>query len=224
MSLADELLADLEEDDNDAELLLMEKQQEDEKRAAEMESESVSVKPVQGVTFRRLIFLISFQNDPMEMDVDPRELISVKVDSVRELCKLRDSDELKRILEELRQFAKKPRNSSEMIGNVESDPEYQLIVQANSVAVEIDNEIVLIHRFVKDKYKKRFPELDSMIMGELDFIQTVKELGNDLDQAKNNPRLQQTLTQATIMIVSVTASTTQGWVHDTFVFTTRLIN
>lgn len=37
MSLADELLADLEEDDNDAELLLMEKQQDDEKRAAEME-------------------------------------------------------------------------------------------------------------------------------------------------------------------------------------------
>lgn len=28
-----------------------------------------------------------------------------------------------------------------MIGNVESDPEYQLIVEANSTAVEIDNEI-----------------------------------------------------------------------------------
>lgn len=69
---------------------------------------------------------------------------------------------------------------------------------------------VIIHRFVKDKYKKRFPELDSLVMGELDFIQTVKELGNDLDQVKNNERLQQTLTQATIMIVSVTASTTQG--------------
>lgn len=49
-----------------------------------------------------------------------------------------------------------------------------------------------------------------MILGELDFIQTVKELGNDLDQIKNNEKLQQTLTQATIMIVSVTASTTQG--------------
>lgn len=47
-------------------------------------------------------------------------------------------------------------------------------------------------------------------MGELDFIQTVKELGNDLDQVKNNEKLQQILTQATIMIVSVTASTTQG--------------
>lgn len=77
----------------------------------------------------------------METDVDPRETISVKVDSVRELCKLRDSDELKRILEEMREFAKKPRSSAEMVGNVESDPEYQLIVQANLVAVEIDNEI-----------------------------------------------------------------------------------
>lgn len=48
-------------------------------------------------------------------------------------------------------------------------------------------------------------------MGELDYIQTVKELGNDLDQVKNNEKLQQTLTQATIMVVSVTASTTQGY-------------
>lgn len=42
MSLADELLADLEEDDNDAELLLMEKQQQDdEKRANDVEMEAV---------------------------------------------------------------------------------------------------------------------------------------------------------------------------------------
>lgn len=49
-----------------------------------------------------------------------------------------------------------------------------------------------------------------MIMVEMDYIKTVKELKNDLDQAKNNELLQQILTQATIMIVSVTASTTQG--------------
>lgn len=28
-----------------------------------------------------------------------------------------------------------------MIGSVESDPEYQLIVEANSIAADIDNEI-----------------------------------------------------------------------------------
>lgn len=70
--------------------------------------------------------------------------------------------------------------------------------------------LAVVHKFTKDKYQKRFPELDSLIMGEMDYIRSVKELGNDLDQAKNNETLQQILTQATIMIVSVTASTTQG--------------
>jgi len=37
-----------------------------------------------------------------------------------------------------------------------------------------------------------------------------KELGNNLEKCKNNETLQQILTNATIMVVSVTASTTQG--------------
>lgn len=44
----------------------------------------------------------------------------------------------------------------------------------------------------------------------MEYLNAVKELGNDLEQIKNNERLSQILTQATIMIVSVTASTTQG--------------
>lgn len=63
---------------------------------------------------------------------------------------------------------------------------------------------------MKDKYQKRFPELDSLVVIPLEYVRTVKELGNDLDQAKNNETLQTFLTQATIMVVSVTASTTQG--------------
>lgn len=68
----------------------------------------------------------------------------------------------------------------------------------------------VIHKFTKSRYQKRFPELDSLIVGEMEYLNAVKELGNDLDEAKNNEKLQQILTQATIMIVSVTASTTQG--------------
>lgn len=70
--------------------------------------------------------------------------------------------------------------------------------------------IAIIHKFAKEKYQKRFPELDSLIVGEMEYMHAVKELGNELDEAKNNEKLQQILTQATIMIVSVTASTTQG--------------
>lgn len=78
------------------------------------------------------------------------------------------------------------------------------------MAVAIDDEIVTIHRFVRDKYSKRFPELESLVVGSLEYVKTVRELGNDLDRTKNNENLQQFLTQATIMVVSVTASTTQG--------------
>lgn len=70
--------------------------------------------------------------------------------------------------------------------------------------------LAIIHKFVRDKYSKRFPELESLVVSPLEYVNTVKELGNDLDQAKNNEKLQQFLTQATIMVVSVTASTTQG--------------
>jgi U4/U6 small nuclear ribonucleoprotein PRP31 len=68
----------------------------------------------------------------------------------------------------------------------------------------------VIHQFVREKYSKRFPELESLVVQPLDYVRTVKELGNELERAKNNEALQQVITQATIMVVSVTASTTQG--------------
>lgn len=69
---------------------------------------------------------------------------------------------------------------------------------------------VVIHRFVRDKYCKRFPELESLVVDPLEYLQTVKEIGNDLAQTKTSEVLHQFLTQATIMVVTVTASTTQG--------------
>ncbi len=76
--------------------------------------------------------------------------------------------------------------------------------------MSIDNDINVCHKFVRDKYAKRFPELESLVPNALDYLMTVKELGNNLDNVKNNENLQQFLTQATIMVVRVTASTTQG--------------
>lgn len=54
---------------------------------------------------------------------------------------MHDSERLQRILHQINEYISKPRKCNEIIGNVESDPEYQLIVEVNSVAVEIDNEI-----------------------------------------------------------------------------------
>ncbi|XP_017466653.1 PREDICTED: U4/U6 small nuclear ribonucleoprotein Prp31 [Rhagoletis zephyria] len=185
MSLADELLADLEED-NDNEIDELQNMDEDEEAAQEITEK-----------------LLKPQVNLMEVDV--------QVQSVRELCKLRDSERLQYVLKQIEQYGSRQRTSAEMLGNVESDPEYQLIVEANAIAVDIDKKsVTIIHKFAKEKYQKRFPELDSLIVGEIEYLYAVKELGNDLEQVKNNEKLQAILTQATIMIVSVTASTTQG--------------
>jgi U4/U6 small nuclear ribonucleoprotein PRP31 len=93
---------------------------------------------------------------------------------------------------------------------VEADEEYQLIVEANNLAVDIDNDVNAIHKYIRDLYAKRFSEMESLVVNPLEYITTVKELGNDINRAKHSSVLQQTLTQATIMVLSVTASTTQG--------------
>ena len=77
--------------------------------------------------------------------------------------------------------------------------------------MEIDNDVSAIHKYVRDLYAKRFPELESLVVNPLEYITTVKELGNEISRAKHSTVLQQTLTQATIMVLSVTASTTQGY-------------
>ncbi|PNF40886.1 U4/U6 small nuclear ribonucleoprotein Prp31 [Cryptotermes secundus] len=178
MSLADELLADLEEQDQD-----------DIKEQYVESAVVLDINPNPTVV-------------PMEEDI--------KITSIREIAKLRDSERLQNIMDQIDDYSTKPHKAEDIVGPVEADPEYQLIVEANNVAVDIDNEITVIHRFTRDKYSKRFPELESLVVGPLEYVMTVKELGNDLDKAKNNEALQQILTQATIMVVSVTASTTQG--------------
>ncbi|KAK6638007.1 U4/U6 small nuclear ribonucleoprotein Prp31 [Polyplax serrata] len=178
MSLADELLADLEGEDE-----------------ADFYTEANGIIEKQ---------LDPHRNVDISMDED------IKINSIRQLATLRDSPQLQRIMQLIDSYSQKIRKPSDIIGPVEADPEYQLIVEANNLAVEIDNEISTIHRFTRDKYSKRFPELESLVVGPLEYVRTVKELGNDLEKAKNNEVLQQFLTQATIMVVSVTASTTQG--------------
>ena len=52
------------------------------------------------------------------------------------------------------------RTAGDVSGPVEADPEYQLIVEANNLAAELDDEIGNIHKFAKEKYSVRFPGKD----------------------------------------------------------------
>ncbi|XP_073458410.1 U4/U6 small nuclear ribonucleoprotein Prp31 isoform X3 [Aquarana catesbeiana] len=199
MSLADELLADLEE-------------------AAEEEEES----------------LLDEEDLETIEEVQEEVQLDLNAESVKSIAKLLDSKQFAEILAKIEEYVKKqPKASADgsgstrepieksalvktllglwtVMGPVEAAPEYKVIVDANNLTVEIENELNIIHKFIRDKYSKRFPELESLVPNALDYIRTVKELGNCLAKCKNNENLQQILTNATIMVVSVTASTTQG--------------
>merc|ERR1719210_1199508 len=130
--------------------------------------------------------------------------------TIHDVAKLDKSEELLNIMNKIEKFFKRVRKPHELLGPVEADPEYLLIVDANNFAAQIDGELGVIHKFARDIYTKRFPELESLVIQPLEYLMTAKELGNQLESVKNNDTIAQYLTQATIMVVSVTASTTQG--------------
>lgn len=133
---------------------------------------------------------------------------SKKIESVAKLNKTGLFQETMKKIDFYTKHKKVPR--SEIEGPLEQEPEYLLIVDANNLLVEIDNEIDVIHHFVSSIYRKRFPELEQLVQTPIDYLKTVKELSNNVEQAKNNEFLTSFLPAATIMIVSVSASTTQG--------------
>nr|XP_018671752.1 U4/U6 small nuclear ribonucleoprotein Prp31 [Ciona intestinalis] len=180
MSLADELLADLE----DAGI--------DEDAVVDDNGEGDGIDDIEDV---------GVSMDTGQDSIDPNSIHSV--------ARLSSTDQFKRVVQGIEDYCNKPQ-SSVAAGIIESNPEYKLIVESNNLTMEIDNEVNIIHKFTRDYYSKRFPELDSLVPTPLEYIRTVKELGNDLEKYKNNEVLQQVMSNATIMVISVTASTTQG--------------
>lgn len=172
MSLADELLADLDEIGERA------------NDADEGQDEAAVLEAMEGLD---------------DVSQDPNQ-------SIRALARLADSEPLAEMLKSIQHYLDHP--NDQVLGPIEADPEYQLIVDSNNMLVEVDNEINVVHKYVRDKYSKRFPELESLVHTPLEYIATVKLLQNDLEVTQVD--LSEVLAAATIMVVSVTASTTQG--------------
>ncbi|KAM4781720.1 LOW QUALITY PROTEIN: U4/U6 small nuclear ribonucleoprotein Prp31 [Cyanocitta cristata] len=135
---------------------------------------------------------------------------SKAMESVWSIAKLWESKAFTEITQKIEEYIGKQPKVAKVLGPVEAAPEYWVIMEANNLPVEFENELNIIHKFIWDKYSKQFLELESLVPNALDYIQTIKELGNSLDKCKNNKNTQQILTNATTMVVSVTASTTRG--------------
>ena len=129
-------------------------------------------------------------------------------------------DSLPRSSQKITYFQSQP--STENVGNVEDHPEYHLLTQSNSLSTQIDNEIMLVHKFIRDHYSVRFPELETLISNPIEYAKVVAILGNGpfdsesikkIQTSTDNPlgvTLKSVLDGPSLMIVTVEATTSKG--------------
>lgn len=130
---------------------------------------------------------------------------------------------LETVLEKINFYKNQPdATRNEHVGNVEEHPEYHLLTQANSLSTSIDNEVVVVHKWVRDHYSVRFPELETLVTNPLEYAKTAAVLGNGpldsdtmrrIPQSKANPlgvSLDSVLDKPTLMIVTTSAITSKG--------------
>uniref|UniRef100_A0A1I7S7D5 U4/U6 small nuclear ribonucleoprotein Prp31 n=1 Tax=Bursaphelenchus xylophilus TaxID=6326 RepID=A0A1I7S7D5_BURXY len=129
---------------------------------------------------------------------------------ITDVAKLSASIEYRQSVEQMNELMKLPEIPA-FTTPLETDAQYVLVVKLSELAIEIEQEITVIHKFVRDKYEKRFPELETLVQMPLDYMATVKLLGNDIAlRAQNKDLLADVLPASACIILSVTASTTQG--------------
>ncbi|KAK3720422.1 U4/U6-U5 snRNP complex subunit prp31 [Vermiconidia calcicola] len=113
-----------------------------------------------------------------------------------------------------------PEQQTRNIGSVEDNPEYKLLTQSNTLSTSIDGEIILVHKFIRDHYSVRFPELETLIQNPLEYAKTVAIIGNGpmeniraISESRENvvgQSLKQVLDGPSLMVVTVEATTTSG--------------
>lgn len=127
--------------------------------------------------------------------------------SISEMLK---NDEFQKLMDEVRE--RKDEQPALELGKQlsEEDTEYPLITRCNSLVREIDDEMMNIHRFVRDIYSKKFPELESIVVSPLDYLQVVQRIGNTKDLTSID--FSDILPNTAVMAITVTASMTAGTV------------
>ncbi|THV08720.1 Nop domain-containing protein [Dendrothele bispora CBS 962.96] len=144
-----------------------------------------------------------------ELDAEDVQAMNLAgVEDVGKIAKLEGSKKMTDILKDIEKYQQNPSSTEAMGLPAHMNPEYNVIVQANNLSVDVENEILVVHKFIRDHFAPRFPELEQLVADPSMFIRAVRALGNADDLTKVD--LTGVLPPAIIMSVVVTASTTSG--------------
>jgi U4/U6 small nuclear ribonucleoprotein PRP31 len=127
-----------------------------------------------------------------------------KIANVEQIAKLLKSQRLSDIIVKVEKHSEQGEMKS-FTGLLEHSPEYRLILEANDVFLDIESEMLVVYRFIKQHYGKRFAELEKIVPNILDYVKVVKAIGNEMDMAKVN--LGEIVANTTVMVITMTAST-----------------
>ena len=228
-SLANELLEEVDNDDDD-QLKVDDSMQSDDRKADDEEGwgfmqndegirESIAddlegfdedandvIQDSENVSFLKHPNAIPPAKEMQVEDVERLNLRREDVKSIYAICPLLRSQKMTEIMAKIQHL--KSLTKPDVEGILEDSPEYKLIVHANNLAVELDNELLIAHKFIRQHYKPRFPELESLITNPNEFVQAVRAIGNH--DNLSNAKLNGILPHGTIVVISMQASTTKG--------------
>jgi len=142
------------------------------------------------------------------VDDEEAALAQLKYDDVTKVVKLLNSPSLEKHLQRIRSFMEMNRTREDIKGTFEEDPEYKLIVESNRIVMEIGEEINVIHKFIRDHYASKFPELEQLVPNPMDYARVVQRIANHTDLS--SVELSDLLPAASLMVVQLTASITAG--------------
>ncbi|KIO28902.1 hypothetical protein M407DRAFT_21979 [Tulasnella calospora MUT 4182] len=141
-----------------------------------------------------------------ELDAEDVEQMDLaEVDDVRNVAKLEGSKRMMDVLHDIDKYIENPSKDTTMSLD---NPEYALIVKANNLSVDIDNEILIVHKFIRDTYGPKFPELHQLVPDPNMFIRAVRVIGNEAELPRG--KLTGALPPAIVMTVTIAATTTKG--------------
>ncbi|RGP74447.1 hypothetical protein FLONG3_6082 [Fusarium longipes] len=153
-----------------------------------------------------------------KVKIEKMQLAGVK--DVRSVATLMQT--LEPTLQKIAHFRSQTATQNTNLGNIEDHPEYHLLTQSNSLSTQIDGEVALVHKFIRDHYSTRFPELERLVTTPLEYAKVVAIIGNGpldsesikaLQTSTDNPlgiTLKSVLDGPSLMIVTVEATTSKG--------------
>lgn len=96
-------------------------------------------------------------------------------------------------------------------GSVEENPEYELLKKANTFSTLVDDHATFVHKYIRDHYSPRFPELETLLPDPLEYAKAVSIIANGpMDKLRDVKSLGNVLNKMKLMTVTTEAVISKG--------------